>query len=60
MGQASKPGVVSPAQATVETYVTRRALDGLYTMTTEEEKSIRKDPIGSGSAIVGKVFGALR
>lgn len=60
MGQASKLGVVSSEQATVESYVTQRALDGLYIMIGEEEKAIRKDPIGSGSAIIGKVFGALR
>ena len=60
MGQASKLGAVSPEQATVETYVTQRALEGLYTMIGEEEKALRKDPIGSGSAIIGKVFGALR
>ncbi len=60
MSQASKFGVVSQDQATVETYVTQRALDGLYTMIGEEEKAIRKDPIGSGIAIIGKVFGALR
>ena len=60
MGQASKLGVVPQEQASVETYVTQRALDGLYAMIAEEEKAIRKDPIGSGSAIIGKVFGALR
>lgn len=60
MSQASKLGVVPKEQATVETYVTQRALDGLYTMIEEEEKAIRKDPIGTGSAIIGKVFGALR
>jgi hypothetical protein len=29
-------------------------------MIGEEEKAIRKDPVGSGSAIIGKVFGAIR
>lgn len=45
--------------ATVESYVTQRALDGLFAMIAEEEKAIRQDPIGSGSKIIGKVFGAL-
>jgi hypothetical protein len=40
--------------------VTERALDGLYVMIAEEEKAIRKDPIGTGSAILGKVFGAVK
>lgn len=60
MGQVSKLGLVPQQQATVESYVTQRALDGLYTMIGEEEKAIRQDPIGSGSKIIGKVFGALR
>lgn len=60
MAQASKFNLVPEQQATVEGYVTQRALDGLYTMIGEEEKAIRRDPIGSGSAIIGKVFGALK
>lgn len=60
MGQVSKLGVVPKQQASVESYVTQRALDGLYTMIGDEEKAIRQDPIGSGSKIIGKVFGALR
>ncbi|WP_136415638.1 DUF4197 domain-containing protein [Herbaspirillum sp. ST 5-3] len=58
MGQVSKLGVARQ-QATVEDYVTQRALDGLYTMIAEEEKAIRRDPIGTGSKIISKVFGAL-
>lgn len=58
MGQATKFGL-APEQPTVEGYVTQRALDGLFTMIAEEEKAIRRDPIGSGSKIIGKVFGAL-
>ncbi|MBI3230058.1 MAG: DUF4197 domain-containing protein [Burkholderiales bacterium] len=51
---------VPPEQATVEAYVTQRALDGLYLMIAEEEKAIRADPIGTGSKIIGKVFGLLK
>lgn len=40
-------------------YVTQKALDGLFFMVAEEEKKIRKDPIGTGSAIIQKVFGAI-
>ena len=58
MGQVSKLGL-APQQATVEDYVTQRALDGLFTMIAEEEKAIRQDPVGTGSKIIGKVFGAL-
>lgn len=51
---------VPDEQKTVESYVTQRALDGLYVMIGEEEKAIRKDPVGTGSAILSKVFGAVK
>ncbi|WP_432377675.1 DUF4197 domain-containing protein [Duganella sp. P38] len=57
---APKLGVLARDQATVEGYVTQRALDGLYTMIAEEEKAIRADPVGTGSKLIGKVFGALK
>lgn len=60
MGQGSKFGAVSGAEASVEGYVTQRALDGLYLMIAEEEKSIRQNPMAAGSQIIGKVFGALK
>lgn len=59
LGSVSKLGI-APQQSSVEGYVTQRALDGLYTMIGEEEKAIRRDPIGSGSKILSTVFGALR
>ena len=53
-------GLYRPEDPTVDHYVTRKALDGLYFMIGEEEKKIRRDPVGTGSALLGKVFGALR
>ena len=35
-------------------------LDGLYLMIGEEEHAIRQNPEAAGSAIISKVFGALR
>jgi hypothetical protein len=60
MAQVSKFNLVPEQQATVESYVTQRALDGLYTMIGEEEKAIRRDPVSAGSAIISKVFGSIR
>ncbi len=60
MSQAQKYGVVGEQEASVEAYVTKRATDGLYLMIAEEEKAIRQDPIGAGSKILSKVFGALK
>ena len=53
-------GVVKKEDANVQQYVTGKALDGLYLMIGEEEKKIRQDPVGTGSAILKKVFGGLR
>ena len=50
----------SKEDAAIEPYVTRKSLDGLYAMIGEEEKKIRQDPAGSGSAILRKVFGAMQ
>ncbi len=50
-------GLVKPEDANVEHYVTRKALDGLFLMIGEEEKKIRADPVGTGSAILKSVFG---
>jgi Protein of unknown function (DUF4197) len=61
-GRAQKTGLVQlkPEQATVETHVTAKALDGLYLMIGEQEKKIRRDPVGTGSDILRRVFGAAR
>jgi hypothetical protein len=60
MAKAQKMGAVPEKEATVETYVSGKAVDALYTMIAEEEKKIRQDPIGTGSKIIGKVFGLLK
>ena len=61
-GQIEQTGLVKlkPEQRKVETHVTTKALDGLYFMIGEEEKKIRKDPVGTGSALLQRVFGSLR
>lgn len=58
--RAAKFGLVEESQATIETYVTQKALDGLYLVMAEEEKAIRKDPVGRTGTYIEKVFGALR
>jgi len=59
-GQGAMFGLIERDQATVEGYVTGKALDGLYFMIGEQEKALRRDPVGATSAIVRKVFGTLR
>ncbi len=59
-GKAAGFGLVNQRDANIQQYVTAKALDGLYLMIAEEEMKIRSDPIGTGSAILQKVFGGLR
>jgi hypothetical protein len=59
-GKASELGLVKKEDANIQQYVTGKALDGLYFMISEEEKKIRENPVGYGSAILSKVFGALK
>lgn len=59
-GQGAALGLIREDQATIERYVTKKALDGLYLMIGEQEKSFRANPLGATSNIVQKVFGALR
>jgi len=58
-GQGVALGLVKEDQASIESYVTQKALDGLYLMIGEQEKAFRKDPVGASSDIVRKVFGAI-
>ncbi len=56
-GKAAGMGLLRKDDANIEKYVTGKALDGLYLMIGEEERKIRADPVGTGSAILRKVFG---
>ena len=59
-GKAAGFGLVKKEDANIEQYVTGKTLDGLYLIIGEEEKKIRRDPVGTGSAILNKVFGAMK
>jgi hypothetical protein len=59
-GKAAKFGLIDAQDADLDSYVTRRAMEGLFLMIAEQEKKIRADPIGTGSALLKRVFGAAR
>lgn len=59
-GRAASLGLIKPQDASIQAYVTEKALDGLYLMIGEEEKKIRANPVATGSAILKKVFGSLK
>jgi len=58
-GQGAAFGLIKAEQASIESYVTQKALDGLFTMIAEEEKKIRSNPVAASSEIIRRVFGAL-
>lgn len=55
----SQYGVGKKDELSIEQYVTRKALDGLFLMVAKEEAAIRKDPVGQASSVIKKVFGAV-
>ena len=57
-GEAAQFGLVQQDQASIQQYVTRQALDRLYQAIGEQERAIRADPVGTGSRLLSKVFGA--
>ena len=59
-GKAASFGLLKPEDGNLAQYVTGKTLDGLYFVIGEEERSIRQNPAGAGSAIVQKVFGVLK
>lgn len=58
--RAAKFGLVKSEDADLQRYGTGKTLDGLYLMIGEEERKIRRDPVGTGSATLNKVFGASK
>ncbi len=58
-GKAAAAGVVDKKDADIDSYVTNKAMEGLFKMIAEEEKKLRANPLGAGSDVLKKVFGAL-
>lgn len=59
-GKASATGLVKGDNTKVETYVTQKALDGLFVMMAEEEKALRQNPVQAGSDLAKKIFESLK
>jgi len=58
-GKAAQFGLISSADANLDDYVTARALDGLFSRIADEERAIRKNPLGQANSLIKRVFGAL-
>lgn len=51
--------VVGQDATDIDGYVTQKALDGLFLLVADEEKKIRRDPLGQTSKILRVVFGSI-
>lgn len=58
-GKAAKLHLLPETDTDLDAYVTRKTIDGLFVMIAEQEKKIRADPVGTGSALLKKVFGSM-
>lgn len=52
--------VVGQDATDLDGYVTQKAMDGLFLLVADEERKIRRDPVGRTTSILRKVFGILR
>ncbi len=59
-GYAAQWGLMRREDADLDEYVTRKALDGLFLVIAEQERAIRRDPMGAATSVAKKVFGAVR
>ncbi len=59
-GKGAKFGLVKQEDANLDSYITQKALDGLFYMVAEEERKIRANPVQAGSDLIKRVFGALK
>lgn len=55
-----KLGLVTEKEVDVENYLTQKILDGYFLMMAEEERAIRKDPLGQGNKLLREVFSAFK
>jgi len=59
-GKGVQLGLVDAKHANLENYVTQKALDGLFVMVAEQEKSIRANPLEATGNLAKKIFGAIK
>jgi len=59
-GTYNKIPFVKKVNPDLTSYVTQKALDGLFYEVAQQEAQIRKDPVGTANDIISQVFGALK
>lgn len=58
--KGAKLGLVDAKDANLESYVTQKALDGLFVMMAEQEKAIRANPLQAVGGLAQKIFSAIK
>lgn len=59
-GKAQRWGLVQEEDGTIQNYVTRKTLDGLYLVIGQQEQLLRANPAKASSDLLRKVLGSLR
>lgn len=59
-GKAAQLGLIKKEDVKLESYITRKGLEGLFSVVAEEEAKIRANPVQETSKILQKVFGAIK
>ena len=59
-GKGAKLGLVEERDAKLDDYITHKAMDGLFLMMAEQEKSIRANPLQATGDLAKKVFSAIK
>ena len=58
-GSAARLGLIDQNDADIDSYVSHKAMDGLFSMIAEQEKALRSNPLQAGNALLSRVFGML-
>ncbi len=60
IGKATaKVGLAQKYDATIESYVRWKTLDGLFLMMAKEQAAIRNNPLGQANRLLRRVFGVV-
>lgn len=59
-GKGVKFGLVDEQDAKLDDYITRKAMDGLFLIMAEQEKTIRANPLEATGNLAKKIFSAIK
>lgn len=59
-GKGARFGLVDQRDAQLDDYITRKAMDGLFLMMAEQEKTIREHPLQATGSLAKKIFAAIK